>query len=75
MGIFDVFTGDPAKEAAAKNAALLQANKTEGTNTLSRAQGNSAGLARQGRRLLCAAVREVRRGDILGSGFARGERA
>lgn len=43
MGIFDIFTGDPAKEAAAKNAALLQANKTEGTNTLQTGQTNALG--------------------------------
>lgn len=34
MGLFDIFTGDPAKDAAAKNTALLQANQTAGTNTL-----------------------------------------
>lgn len=34
MGIFDIFTGDPAKEAADKNAALLAQNKAEGTATL-----------------------------------------
>lgn len=40
MGIFDIFTGDPAKEAAAKNAAALQANQTAGTATL---QGGQTG--------------------------------
>ncbi len=41
MGIFDIFTGAPAKEAAEKNAALLQQNKTEGTATLNQGQANS----------------------------------
>lgn len=41
MGIFDIFTGAPAKEAAAKNSALLQQNKTEGTNVLNTGQTNS----------------------------------
>jgi hypothetical protein len=41
MGIFDIFTGDSAKEAADKNAALLQANKVEGTNYLNTGQTNS----------------------------------
>ena len=41
MGLFDIFTGAPAKEAAAKNSALLQANKTEGTNVLNTGQTNS----------------------------------
>jgi hypothetical protein len=41
MGLFDVFTGDPAKDAAAKNTALLQANQTAGTNTLQQGQGNA----------------------------------
>lgn len=41
MGLLDIFTGDPAKKAAEKNAALLQANKTEGTNTLREGQANS----------------------------------
>ncbi len=38
MGLFDVFTGDPAKEAAAKNTALLQQNQTAGTNALQTGQ-------------------------------------
>lgn len=41
MGIFDIFTGKPAKEAAEKNSALLQQNKTEGTATLNAGQTNS----------------------------------
>lgn len=41
MGIFDIFTGAPAKEAAEKNAALLQQNKVEGTNVLNTGQTNS----------------------------------
>lgn len=43
MGLFDIFTGDPAKEAAAKNTALLQANQTAGTNTLNQGQTNAIG--------------------------------
>ena len=41
MGIFDMFTGAPAKEAAAKNSAALQANQAAGTATLQGAQTNS----------------------------------
>lgn len=41
MGIFDIFTGAPAKDAAEKNSALLQQNKTEGTSVLNQGQTNS----------------------------------
>lgn len=41
MGLFDIFTGAPAKEAAEKNSALLQQNKAEGTATLQGGQTNS----------------------------------
>jgi hypothetical protein len=41
MGLFDIFTGDSAKKAAEQNTALLQANKTEGTNVLNTGQANS----------------------------------
>lgn len=41
MGLFDIFTGKPAKEAAEKNSALLTANKAEGTATLNQGQTNS----------------------------------
>jgi len=41
MGLFDIFTGDSAKEAAEKNRQLLQANQTSGTNTLQTGQTNS----------------------------------
>lgn len=41
MGIFDLFTGDAAKEAADKNAALLRDNLASGTNTLNQGQSNS----------------------------------
>ena len=47
MGLFDIFTGDPAKEAAAKNAALLQANQTAGTKTLQEAQTGALGALDQ----------------------------
>jgi hypothetical protein len=43
MGLFDIFTGDPAKEAAAKNTALLQANQAAGTNTLQQGQSSAIG--------------------------------
>ncbi len=43
MGLFDVFTGAPAKEAAAKNSAALSANKVEGTGILNNAQTYSLG--------------------------------
>jgi hypothetical protein len=43
MGLFDIFTGDPAKDAAAKNTALLQANQTAGTNTLQQGQTSAIG--------------------------------
>jgi hypothetical protein len=43
MGLFDIFTGDSAKEAAAKNTALLQANQTAGTNTLQQGQTSALG--------------------------------
>jgi hypothetical protein len=41
MGIFDIFTGAPAKDAAAKNSAALAANKAEGTGILNTGQTNS----------------------------------
>jgi hypothetical protein len=47
MGIFDIFTGDPAKEAAAKNSALLQANQTTGTNALQAGQTGALGALDQ----------------------------
>lgn len=43
MGIFDIFTGDAAKEAAAKNTALLQQNQTTGTSTLQQGQTDALG--------------------------------
>lgn len=43
MGIFDVFTGDPAKDAAAKNTALLQANQANGTTELQKGQAGALG--------------------------------
>lgn len=48
MGIFDsltdAFTGRPAKEAAAKNTALLQANQANGTTTLQNNQTAGTGI-------------------------------
>ncbi len=41
MGLFDIFTGGPAKEAAAKNTALLQQNQASGTTALQGGQDNS----------------------------------
>lgn len=43
MGIFDIFTGDAAKDAAAKNTALLQQNQAAGTDVLNTGQTNSLG--------------------------------
>jgi hypothetical protein len=47
MGLFDIFTGAPAKEAAAKNTALLQANQASGTNTLNQGQTSATGALDQ----------------------------
>lgn len=47
MGLFDIFTGDPAKDAAAKNTALLQANQAAGTNTLTQGQNSATGALDQ----------------------------
>lgn len=48
MGMFDsltdAFTGRPAKEAAAKNTALLQANQANGTTTLQNNQTAGTGI-------------------------------
>ena len=41
MGIFDIFTGESAKEAADKNTALLQQNLKTGTSTLKEGQAGS----------------------------------
>ena len=41
MGLFDIFTGAPAKKAAEENSRLLQANKAEGTATLRGGETNS----------------------------------
>lgn len=41
MGIFDIFTGDAAKDAAEKNRQLLLANQASGTATLNNGQTNS----------------------------------
>jgi hypothetical protein len=43
MGLFDVFTGDAAKEAAAKNTALLQQNQAAGTTALQNGQTGALG--------------------------------
>src|SRR6185295_5318786 len=41
IGIFDIFTGAPAKEAAEKNSALLTANQQSGEARLAQGQNNS----------------------------------
>lgn len=41
MGLFDIFTGAPAKEAAEKNSALLRQNQAQGTDVLNTGQTNS----------------------------------
>lgn len=43
MGIFDIFTGDPAKKAAAENTARLNQLQATGTNTLNQGQTNALG--------------------------------
>ena len=41
MGLFDIFSGDSARQAAEQNSALLRQNQTAGTNTLQQGQTNS----------------------------------
>ncbi len=49
MGIFDIFTGESAKKAAAENSQRLQANQAAGTTALQGGQTNSlASLDRAG---------------------------
>ncbi len=49
MGIFDIFTGESAKKAAAENSQRLQANQATGTTALQGGQTNSlASLDRAG---------------------------
>lgn len=43
MGIFDIFTGDSAKRAAAENTARINAAKTEDTGTINTARDLSLG--------------------------------
>lgn len=43
MGLFDIFTGDSAKEAAEKNRKLLQDNQVAGTGALTGGQTNAIG--------------------------------
>lgn len=43
MGLFDIFTGQPAKDAAAKNSALFQQNQTAGTTALQGGQTSAIG--------------------------------
>lgn len=43
MGIFDLFTGDPAKKAAAENTARLNALQTNGETVLNQGQTNALG--------------------------------
>lgn len=43
MGLFDIFTGDPAKEAAEKNRQLLLDNQTTGTSTLTTGRDSALG--------------------------------
>lgn len=48
MGLFDVFTGDSAKDAAAKNAALYQNYGTQSTGILDAALPQETGAINQG---------------------------
>jgi hypothetical protein len=43
MGLFDVFTGDPAKKAAAENKKLLQENLATGTKELKEGRAGAIG--------------------------------
>jgi len=43
MGIFDIFTGNSAKQAADQNKQLLQQNQTAGTATLENGQNSAIG--------------------------------
>lgn len=47
MGLFDLFTGDPAKKAAAENKKLLEENLSRGTNYLNTGQNNAVGALDQ----------------------------
>jgi hypothetical protein len=47
MGLFDIFTGDPAKKAAEENKRLLEQNKAEGTAALQGGQANAIGALDQ----------------------------
>ena len=47
MGLFDAFTGAPAKDAAAKNTALLQQNQAAGTAALNQGQNSATGALDQ----------------------------
>lgn len=48
MGIFDLFTGDSVKEAAAQNEARLAQNKIEGTGTLQQNKMEGTNTYQQG---------------------------
>ena len=48
MGIFDAFTGDPAKEAAARSRALLQQTQNDITNRTTATKGEAAGYLTSG---------------------------
>lgn len=47
MGIFDIFTGDSAKKAAAENQARLEEARVRGTGTLTDAEGRALGTLDQ----------------------------
>lgn len=66
MGIFDVFTGDPAKEAAAKNAALLQSNQAAGTGILQGNQAYGTGVLQNNQ---AAGLAALQNNQAAGTGF------
>lgn len=47
MGLFDIFTGAPAKEAAEQNKRLLQENQATGTTALQNGQNSAVGALDQ----------------------------
>lgn len=47
MSIFDIFTGDSAKQAADQNKQLLQQNQTAGTTALTNGQNSAIGALNQ----------------------------
>jgi hypothetical protein len=66
MGIFDIFTGDSAKKAAEENKRLIEANKAEGTATLTAGQNNALGALDQASGLYGGLASKYGRATTLG---------